>query len=176
MNPDVMSTQSRIQSKSSRRSPSPRSSRTTVRRFVVFLIVCMLTAVVSVATAQRAGKKPAGGAGKKPAATQPEGGKPESAPATAPKAEGRPLDLRDGGSSGGAGGAGGGGSGVTETRTGDGGVKSFRFEEVAIEGRLQSPELVYFLRRVRAEFNAGDLGHRSFTGELSDTKRDPNLR
>ncbi len=138
-------------------------SQRSVRRFIVFLVVCTLTAFVSVATAQRTGKKPAG---KKPPTTQPDGGKPEPAPVTAPKAEGRPLDLRDGG----------GGSGVTETRTGDGGVKSFRFEEVAIEGRLQSPELVYFLRRVRAEFNAGDLGHRSFTGELSDTKRDPNLR
>ena len=143
-------------------------SQQSLRRFIVFLVVCTLTAVVSVATAQRTGKKPAG-AGKKPPTTQPEGGKPESAPAVAPMAEGKPLDLRDGGSGGGS-------SGVTETRTGDGGVKSFRFEEVAIEGRLQSPELVYFLRRVRAEFNAGDLGHRSFTGELSDTKRDPNLR
>ena len=147
-------------------------TRKTLRRFVVFMVICSLTAAGSIATAQR-GKKPVG---KKPVTTQPEGGKPE-----APKAETRPLDLRDGGSAAtsaaGAGGAGGaGGGGVTETRTGDGGVKSFRFEEVAIEGRLQSPELVYFLRRVRAEFNAGDLGHRSFTGELSDTKRDPNLR
>ncbi len=144
-------------------------SQRSLRRFIVFLVVCTLTAFVSVATAQRTGKKPAG---KKPPTTQPEAGKPEVAPAVAPKVEGKPLDGapgRDGGSSGG-------GGSVTETRTGDGGVKSFRFEEVAIEGRLQSPELVYFLRRVRAEFNAGDLGHRSFTGELSDTKRDPNLR
>jgi hypothetical protein len=154
--------------------PMSRRTQRTLRRFVVFLVICTLTAVVSVATAQRSGKKPA--TGKKPPTTQPEGGKPD-----APKPESRPLELRDGGglsasaAGGGAGGASGGG-GATETRTGDGGVKSFRFEEVAIEGRLQSPELVYFLRRVRAEFNAGDLGHRSFTGELSDTKRDPNLR
>lgn len=147
-------------------------SQKSLRRFVVFLVVCALTVVVSIATAQRAGKKPAsggGGAARKPPATQPEAGKPETAPAAAPKAEARPGDVRDGGGSPQS-------TGATETRTGDGGVKSFRFEEVAIEGRLQSPELVYFLRRVRAEFNAGDLGHRSFTGELSDTKRDPNLR
>lgn len=144
-------------------------SQKSLRRFVVFLVVCTLTGVVSIATAQRAGKKPAAGGGaRKPPTTQPEAGKPETAPAAAPKAEARPLDVRDGGSTQ--------STGATETRTGDGGVKSFRFEEVAIEGRLQSPELVYFLRRVRAEFNAGDLGHRSFTGELSDTKRDPNLR
>jgi hypothetical protein len=154
-----------------------RKNQRTLRRFVVFLVVCTLTAVVSVAsvaTAQR-GKKPAG---KKPSTTQtPEGGKPESdkAGGSAPKAEPKGFELRDGGS-GSADRGGDRGGGATETRTGDGGVKSFRFEEVAIEGRLQSPELVYFLRRVRAEFNAGDLGHRSFTGELSDTKHDPNLR
>jgi hypothetical protein len=147
-----------------------RKNQRTIRRFVVFLVICTLTAVVSVATAQRTGKKPAtGGVGKKPPTTQPEAGKPET-----PKPESKPIEPRDGGSATSGGAAGGGGA--TETRTGDGGVKSFRFEEVAIEGRLQSPELVYFLRRVRAEFNAGDLGHRSFTGELSDTKRDPNLR
>ena len=93
----------------------------------------------------------------------------DRAPGTAssPRAEARSTDPR---------GLGDGGSGAVETRTGDGGAKSYKFEEVKIEGRLESPELVYFLRRVRAEFNAGDLGHRSFTGELSDTKRDPNLR
>jgi hypothetical protein len=133
-------------------------------RVVLFLVVCTMTAVVSVATAQRGrGKPPA----KKPPTTQGEGGKAEPAPVS-PKAESRTSDGRDGGASGAS-------AGATETRSGDGG-KSYRFEEVSIEGRLQSPELVYFLRRVRAEFNAGDLGHRSFTGELSDTKRDPNLR
>jgi hypothetical protein len=57
----------------------------------------------------------------------------------------------------------------------DGGVKQFRFTETDIEGRLKAPQLVYFLRRVRAEFAAGDLGHRSFMRELSETRRDPNF-
>jgi hypothetical protein len=57
----------------------------------------------------------------------------------------------------------------------DGGVKQFRFTETDIEGRLKAPQLVYFLRRVRAEFAAGDLGHRSFLRELSETRRDPNF-
>ena len=57
----------------------------------------------------------------------------------------------------------------------DGGAKVFRFGELEIEGRLKSPQLVYFLRRVRAEFSAGDLGHRSFFPELSQTKDDPNF-
>jgi hypothetical protein len=65
--------------------------------------------------------------------------------------------------------------GGAEVKTVDGGAKVFRFGELEIEGRLKSPQLVYFLRRVRAEFSAGDLGHRSFFPELSQTKDDPNF-
>jgi hypothetical protein len=32
------------------------------------------------------------------------------------------------------------------------------------------------MRRVRAEFAAGELGHRSFLRELSDTRRHPALK
>jgi hypothetical protein len=59
-------------------------------------------------------------------------------------------------------------------KTPDGG-KVFRFGEMEIEGRLKNPQLVFFLRRVRAEFAAGDLGHRSFLRELGETKLDPNF-
>jgi hypothetical protein len=70
-----------------------------------------------------------------------------------------------------------------KTYTGDGGVtvtekggsKQFQFTETDVEGRLKVPQLVYFLRRVRAEFAAGDLGHRSFLRELSATQRDPDF-
>jgi hypothetical protein len=58
----------------------------------------------------------------------------------------------------------------------DKGVKTYKFSAVEVEGRLKSPQIVYFLRRVRAEFEAGDLGHRSFMPELSDTRRSPSLR
>jgi len=61
--------------------------------------------------------------------------------------------------------------GVLEAKTLDGGTRVFRFGEMEVEGRLRSPQIVYFLRRVRAEFAAGDLGHRSFLGELSDTRK-----
>jgi hypothetical protein len=64
---------------------------------------------------------------------------------------------------------------VIEQKTLDGGAKVFRFGEVDIEGRLKSPQLVYFLRRVRAEFAAEDLGHRTFMRELSDTRTDPSF-
>jgi hypothetical protein len=58
----------------------------------------------------------------------------------------------------------------------DKGVKTYKFSAVEIEGRLKSPQIAYFLRRVRAEFEAGDLGHRSFVPELKDTRRSPSLR
>lgn len=58
----------------------------------------------------------------------------------------------------------------------DKGVKTYKFSAVDVEGRLKSPQIVYFLRRVRAEFEAGALGHRSFLPELSDTRRSPSLR
>jgi hypothetical protein len=64
---------------------------------------------------------------------------------------------------------------MVETKTLDGGTRVFRFGEVEIEGRLRNPQLVYFLRRVRAEFSAGDLGHRTFMRELSDTRHDPSF-
>jgi hypothetical protein len=66
-------------------------------------------------------------------------------------------------------------AGVVEQKTLDGGARVFRFGELEIEGRLRSPQLVYFLRRVRAEFAAGDLGHRSFMRELSETRKDPSF-
>lgn len=55
-------------------------------------------------------------------------------------------------------------------------IKTYKFGPQEVEGRLKSPEIIYFLRRVRAEFAAGDLGHRSFMRELSDTRRDPAFR
>lgn len=56
------------------------------------------------------------------------------------------------------------------------GVKTYKFETVEVEGRLKSPQVIYFLRRVRAEFDAGTLGHRSFLGELSDSRRSAAFR
>ena len=66
-------------------------------------------------------------------------------------------------------------AGVVESKTLDGGTHVFKFTELDIEGRLKSPQLVYFLRRVRAEFAAGDLGHRSFMGEMSETRKESSF-
>ena len=67
-------------------------------------------------------------------------------------------------------------AGVVEAKTLDGGTRVFKFSELDIEGRLKSPQLVYFLRRVRAEFAAGDLGHRSFMREMSETRKEPTFQ
>lgn len=66
-------------------------------------------------------------------------------------------------------------AGVLESKVLDGGTHVFKFSELDIEGRLKSPQLVYFLRRVRAEFAAGDLGHRTFMREMSETRKEPSF-
>jgi len=65
---------------------------------------------------------------------------------------------------------------VQETKESKEGVKTYKFGTIEVEGRLKSPQIIYFLRRVRAEFDAGLLGHRSFMRELSDTRNNPSLR
>ncbi|NRA33892.1 MAG: hypothetical protein HRU17_11170 [Polyangiaceae bacterium] len=63
-----------------------------------------------------------------------------------------------------------------DTKTNREGVETHTFGAVDVEGRLRSPQIMYFLRRVRAEFQTGALGHRSFLLELSDTRRHRALR
>ena len=65
---------------------------------------------------------------------------------------------------------------VKETKETKEGVKTYKFGTIEVEGRLKSPQIIYFLRRVRAEFDAGLLGHRSFMRELSDTRNKSALR
>jgi hypothetical protein len=65
---------------------------------------------------------------------------------------------------------------VKETKETKEGVKTYKFGTIEVESRLKSPQIIYFLRRVRAEFDAGLLGHRSFMRELSDTRNNPALR
>jgi hypothetical protein len=64
---------------------------------------------------------------------------------------------------------------VVKTEEAEKGVKTYTFGAEEVEGRLRSPQILYFLRRVRAEFDAEPLGHRSFLLELADTRRDPSL-
>jgi hypothetical protein len=94
----------------------------------------------------------------KKAVPQGDGGAPTAAPASAAPVSGLSSDA-----------------GVVEAKTLDGGTRVFKFSELDIEGRLKSPQLVYFLRRVRAEFAAGDLGHRSFLREMSETRKESSF-
>ena len=105
---------------------------------------------------------------------------PKAAPKRAPPQAGdggAPMATAAGGTTSGAGASflTAGDAGVVEAKTLDGGTHVFKFSELDIEGRLKSPQLVYFLRRVRAEFAAGDLGHRSFMREMSETRKEPSF-
>jgi hypothetical protein len=65
---------------------------------------------------------------------------------------------------------------VVKTEEATAGVKTYTFGAQEVEGRLRSPQILYFMRRVRAEFDPQPLGHRSFLLELRDTRRHPALQ
>jgi len=134
-----------------------------VRRVCSFVLVASIALGSTLGLAQTRGKarprpKPAKSAD---AAPPPETPQSESTQSGATRAEIDEARKTDGG--------------VLEAKTLDGGTRVFRFGEIEIEGRMRNPQLVYFLRRVRAEFAAGDLGHRTFMRELSDTRHDPSF-
>jgi hypothetical protein len=59
-------------------------------------------------------------------------------------------------------------------KEGETNVKVMRFSGLDVEGRLKSPQLLYFVNRVRAEFDRPKLPHRSFMPELErSTNQDP---
>lgn len=55
-------------------------------------------------------------------------------------------------------------------------VKVFRFSGLDVSGRLKSPQLLYFLNRLRAEFDRPRLPHRSFIPELQRSAQGKALR
>jgi hypothetical protein len=61
-------------------------------------------------------------------------------------------------------------------REGDTNVKVMSFSGLDIEGRLKSPQLMYFVGRVHAEFDRPTLPHRSFMPELEATTHRGSLR
>ncbi len=59
-------------------------------------------------------------------------------------------------------------------KEGDTNVKVMTFSGLDIEGRLKSPQLLYFVHRVQTEFERPKLPHRSFMPELNrTTQREP---
>jgi len=51
-----------------------------------------------------------------------------------------------------------------------------KFTGLDIEGRLKSPQLLYFVSRVHAEFDRPRLPHRSFMPELERTTEQEPVR
>jgi len=106
-----------------------------------------------------------------------EASKKEAEKKKAPEPERKVQGEKPSGGGPSGGGPSGGGPSVVEVEQGgEEGVKTYKFGPVEVEGRLKAPQVVYFMRRVRAEFAAGLLGHRSFLRELGDTRRSPSLR
>ncbi len=133
-----------------------------MKRPIAFAVIAFATAFTILSAAQQ--KKPA----RKPATT-----KPAPASASSEDDAATPLAAREEKPQPAAKSAA--DAGVVEQKTLDGGARVFRVGEVEVEGRLKSPQIVYFLRRVRAEFAAGDLGHRTFMRELSETRNEPEF-
>ena len=145
-------------------------------RRLAFFIIAMSTCLSLIAAAQprRPAARPAApaAAGKKPTTKSDDADAGAGAlplePRGSKRGESMPPEsasAKDGGK----------GANVLDQKTLDGGQRVFRFGEVEVEGRLKTPQIVYFLRRVRAEFAAGDLGHRSFMRELGETKNEPSF-
>jgi hypothetical protein len=154
-----------------------------VKRAVLFVALAVIAALaitlVTFGAATTASAQGRGAAPPKPRTSRPAAPKkPAKADAGAPPASAAadtpppPLAGRAEASSASGGAV---DAGAVEAKTLDGGARVFRFGEVEIEARLRNPQLVYFLRRVRAEFAAGDLGHRTFMRELSETRKDPSF-
>lgn len=131
-------------------------------RRLLFAGITLLTAAALVSVGEDSGAQPRKPAARAPAkkpdldASAPLQGQGDQAPALKDAGAGKAAQVLD-------------------QKTTDGGTRVFRFGEVEVEGRLKSPQIVYFLRRVRAEFAAGDLGHRSFMSELGETKNEPSF-
>ncbi len=54
-------------------------------------------------------------------------------------------------------------------------AKVYNFNAMDIDGKLKAPQLLYFLNRVKGEFDESSLDRRSFMPELDRTATDPNL-
>jgi hypothetical protein len=54
-------------------------------------------------------------------------------------------------------------------------IKTLEFTGLDIEGQLKTPQMLYFLNRLRAEFARPELPHRSFIPELSRSSKEKEL-
>lgn len=64
----------------------------------------------------------------------------------------------------------------SEVRTeGDRSIKTVEFTGLDIEGQLKTPQMLFFLNRLRAEFDRPRLPHRSFMPELARSREHKEL-
>jgi hypothetical protein len=61
-------------------------------------------------------------------------------------------------------------------KEGDTEVKVLEFTGLDIEGQLKTPQMLYFLSRLKAEFGRPRLPHRSFIPELVGSTKEKPLR
>jgi hypothetical protein len=54
-------------------------------------------------------------------------------------------------------------------------VKTVEFTGLDIEGQLKTPQMLFFMNRLRAEFDRPRLPHRSFMPELARSREDKEL-
>jgi hypothetical protein len=54
-------------------------------------------------------------------------------------------------------------------------VKVYSFSGLDVEGKLKTPQLLYFLNRIKAEFDTSTLDKRSFMPELEASSDDKAL-
>lgn len=103
------------------------------------------------------------------------------APARVPKEKGV-APAKDSGGDEGSEGGGGDGNGASETAVapapaGGGKVKTktYTFGAMDVEGKLKTPQLLYFLNRVKLELDMSAPDKRSFMKELQQSADDKNL-
>jgi hypothetical protein len=128
------------------------------------------------AQSKKKGKKKRGKKGKPEAASNGSANAPPAAPAPARETEARASESAKRAQEQARAAAQEASSGVDAeiVKEGDTSVKVMSFTGLDIEGRLKSPQLLYFVNRVHAEFERPKLPHRSFMPELErSTQRDP---
>jgi hypothetical protein len=96
-----------------------------------------------------------------PAAAQPKGKKPDPAGPTAGDAKGTPK--KDGKPD------------VKTTGKGGGGEKNFDFTGLDLNGRMRTPQLLYFLERANEELERASLEKRSFIPHMVRTVEEEAL-
>jgi len=102
-----------------------------------------------------------------PAAAQPKGKKaekPEAAAGAAKEDKGAKAGGKDGA-----------GAGAKDGKDGKGGVKNFDFTDFNLNGKMRTPQLLYFLERANEELERASLEKRSFIPHMVRTVEEEAL-